>query len=230
MANEVSGVSRSAPLRDQVYDVIESMIVHHALAPGEKLVEADLAERLNVSRNPVREALTGLSRAGWVVFRPYAGAFVAEQTLEDAEDCFRVRAVLEAEAARAAAERVRDGVPDALQQAADLKATLDDTYTTPTTKDGMELIEANARFHAQFAKLADNNLLREFAQTLEKRVTWFYGTVGFSQTSHSWQEHAALLDAVLAGEPKDAAERMTDHIERTSDAIRERWTTSNPTP
>lgn len=219
-------VSRSAPLRDQVYAAIESMIVNHILAPGERLVEADLATRLNVSRNPVREALTGLSRAGWVIFVPYAGAFVAEQTLEDAEECFLTRRVLESEAAREAAVKVAAGDPEALRASHALSAVMRSASPASEPSDGLTLIQANACFHAELASICGNRLLVDFCRTLEKRLTWFYGAVGFDRTSKSWQEHTALLDAVVAGDPEGAAGLMARHIEKTSVAFRERWSST----
>src|SRR5690606_24154628 len=91
-------------LRDQVYDTPQTLTTDGTLRPGERLLEAELAEQLSVSRNPVREALTLLARSGWVDLRPRHGAHVHQPTAKEVEDFFRIRQVLEVESVRLAAE------------------------------------------------------------------------------------------------------------------------------
>lgn len=222
MTSEQLNVARSAPLRDQVYDAIEAMIVDHVLAPGERLVETDLAKRLDVSRNPVREAMTALVRAGWVTLKPYAGAVVAEQRESDVAECFRVRSLLESEAARVAAERVRDGDAATSSSAERLRLLIQDIDSSLASSNA-EMIKANAQFHGLIVEMSGNSLIRQFTETLNKRIRWFYGAVGLSHTSDSWREHVSIGEAVLAGEPDVAADAMGQHIERTWETVRERW-------
>jgi DNA-binding GntR family transcriptional regulator len=88
-----------------VYDVLVEMIVTRELRPGEHLVEHDLAAQLGVSRQPVREALQRFQSEGWVDLRPAVGAFVHIPTDAEADQLLAVRALLEAESARLAANR-----------------------------------------------------------------------------------------------------------------------------
>ncbi|MFE5570370.1 GntR family transcriptional regulator, partial [Amycolatopsis japonica] len=98
-------VERPAPLRQVVYDALAELIINRTLEPGQHLVEADLAEYLGVSRQPVREALQRLQSEGWVDLRPAQGAFVHMPTDEEADQLLSVRTVLEAHSARLAADR-----------------------------------------------------------------------------------------------------------------------------
>src|SRR5688572_599084 len=97
-------VERPAPLRQAVYDALLELIVNRTLEPGQHLVEAELAEYLGVSRQPVREALQRLQTDGWVDLRPAQGAFVHTPTDEEADQLLAVRTLLEAESARLAAQ------------------------------------------------------------------------------------------------------------------------------
>jgi DNA-binding GntR family transcriptional regulator len=97
-------VERPAPLRQAVYEALIELIVNRTLKPGQHLVEAELAEYLGVSRQPVREALQRLQTEGWVDLRPAQGAFVHMPTEEEADQLLSVRSVLETHSARLAAE------------------------------------------------------------------------------------------------------------------------------
>ncbi len=97
------------PLRSLVSDELRRLVVTGELPPGSRIVEDRLAERLGVSRNPVREALQALAAEGFVEILPRRGAVVAQITPEQAEDLFDVRTALEPLAARLAARRRRRG-------------------------------------------------------------------------------------------------------------------------
>src|SRR4051812_5926692 len=104
-------IDRPVPLRERVYQTMQDLIISRRLAPGQHLVESELAEILGVSRQPVREALQWLSNEGWVDLRPGYGAFVHNPTHEEADELLAVRSLLEAESARMAAGNAgADGV------------------------------------------------------------------------------------------------------------------------
>jgi DNA-binding GntR family transcriptional regulator len=98
-------LSHAPPLRQRVYEALEELIIYGAFTPGQHLVETELAKRLGVSRNPVREALQLLSTDGWVDLRPRHGAFVHVPTDEEVDEVFDVRRALEVKSARLAAEK-----------------------------------------------------------------------------------------------------------------------------
>ena len=92
----VRPLKRPVPLREAVYDALLELITRGALRPGQHLVESELAERLGVSRQPVREALQRLSNERWVDLRPTQGAFVHQPTVAEADQLMAVRALFEA--------------------------------------------------------------------------------------------------------------------------------------
>src|SRR5699024_9209070 len=91
------------PLRLQVQDALIELIISRQLAPGAHLIEVEIAGRLQVSRQPVREALQALQSEGWIDLRPGRGAFVHHPTESEADEVFAVRVVLEEKAAGLAA-------------------------------------------------------------------------------------------------------------------------------
>lgn len=202
----------STPLRDQVYDALEGLIIRGALAPGQRLTEGDLAERLGVSRNPVREALTALSRAGWVEQRPRHGAYVRAQTPEEGDQFFQVRRLLEIESARLAAGRA---TPDNI---AALRALIRQGWEALETRDQETLLDVNSRFHAGVVTLAGNGLLGEMLGLLDKRLRWYFSPVVVTRGPDSWQEHTDLLEAIAGNDADWAAEMMRVHTEATRTA------------
>ncbi len=199
-------------LRQRVYERLEEMIIRGVLAPGEHLVETELAEQLGVSRNPVREALQGLQRAGWVELRPRHGAFVRTPSIAEVEGFFRVRAVLEEESARAVA---RNASASDVEQLRSLLAAGDRAMAE---EDEQALVDVNSRFHEQVALLAGNPVLEEFLAQLDQRFRWYFRPVVGRRAPDSWREHRTLVEAFAAGDEERAATAMRQHVEATARA------------
>lgn len=210
-----AALSQSPPLRDQVYDALETLIIDGVLSPGQRLTEDDLAKRLGVSRNPVREALNGLSRAGWVELRPRQGAYVRHQQVEEVDQFFHVRGLLEQESARLAAGRATP------EMVASLRALLADGAAALDTGDEDALLRANSRFHAEMVTVSGNRVLGEILGLLDKRLRWYFAPVVVQRGPHSWREHTALVDAIAANDEEQAAEMMRLHTEATRAAYLE---------
>ena len=88
-------INEYLPLRDVVFQTLRQAILHGELKPGERLMEIHLAERLGVSRTPIREAIRKLELEGLVVMIPRRGAVVASITEKDLKDVLEVRRTLE---------------------------------------------------------------------------------------------------------------------------------------
>lgn len=202
-------------LRQQVYDRIEEMIIRGTLQPGQHLVELELAEQLGVSRNPVREALQGLQRAGWIELRPRQGAFVRTPTPAEVEGFFRVRTVLEMESARSVA---RNCGPEDLERLRDLLAKGEEALEAG---DNRTLVDANSAFHAELTRLTDNPVLADLLALLDRRLRWYFTPVATSRAPRSWLEHRQLVEAFAAGDVEQAAKTMDEHCQGTAAAYEE---------
>jgi DNA-binding GntR family transcriptional regulator len=203
-------LTQAPVLRDRVYERLEELIITRALAPGERLVETELARLLNVSRNPVREALTLLHHAGWVDIRARRGAHVHEPTAREVADFFLVRTALEVESARLAATKA---TPASLEG---LRALYAQGLSALESGDAQRLTSSNSAFHTKTAEIADNTALSEMLGLLEKRLRWYFGRVARLRGSRSWEEHGALLAAFEQNDPDLAQTVMREHCNGTT--------------
>ncbi|MGH2825438.1 MAG: GntR family transcriptional regulator [Actinomycetota bacterium] len=213
---QIGPLEKTAPLRQQVYETLEELIIYGLLEPGQHLVEADLAKSLGVSRIPVREALQLLHSNRWVELRPRQGAFVHRPTLEEVDEVFVVRTLLEVESARIAAKHTTSESVRALRKAvrAGVKAL--------AGAEERDLVRLNSAFHAQVTALAGNQVLSEMIGRLDKRIRWYFAPVARSRGEASWEEHDELVDALESGDSRGAARTMRRHAELTRAAFH-RW-------
>lgn len=207
-------LSRPVPLRESVYDALVEFIVNRTFRPGAHLVESELAAELGVSRQPVREALQRLNTEGWVELRPGHGAYVHVPTEEEADQLLAVRSLLEAEAARLAAQHVDDdGV-------AHLRKLRSRGVEALEADDVEAMVSANAELHAAITELSGNAPLAELTAQVDRRVRWYYTPVARTRGRRSWDEHERIIDAIAAGEPDEAASLMRAHAETTRESYR----------
>ncbi|WP_372664970.1 GntR family transcriptional regulator [Amycolatopsis kentuckyensis] len=209
-------VERPAPLRQVVYEALAELIINRTLEPGQHLVEADLAEYLGVSRQPVREALQRLQSEGWVDLRPAQGAFVHLPTDEEADQLLSVRSVLETHSAKLAAARA---TADDVARLWDLQKVGVDALEAEDTEG---LVAANAALHAFITELSGNAVLAELIGLVDRRVRWYYTPIARPRGQDAWHEHEELITAIAAEDGELAEQIMAKHTERTRQAYHER--------
>jgi DNA-binding GntR family transcriptional regulator len=211
---EIPRVARPVPLRESVYDTLLDLIVKRTLRPGAHLVESELAGRLGVSRQPVREALQRLNTEGWVELRPGHGAYVHVPTEDEADQLLAVRSLLETEAARlAAGHATEEGITH-------LRKLRQRGVDALDADDVDAMVAANAELHAAITELSGNAPLAELTRQVDRRVRWYYAPVARHRGRRSWNEHARIIDAIAAGEPDKAAALMSEHTETTRETYR----------
>lgn len=199
-------------LRDHAYDELRARIVGLDLAPGDRLIERDLAEQLAVSRIPLREAMQRLQQDGLVVVVPRQGAIVSPFTVDDVRDLFDVRESLEVLAARLAAERAD---ADGLKL---LTAQLETARQATKRKDTPAIAAANAGFHTIIVDLAANPLLESILKPLEARTQWLFHLTKDRDAGVQCREHEEMLDAIASRDPDRAAESAFHHVHSGRDA------------
>jgi DNA-binding GntR family transcriptional regulator len=202
-------------MADQVEVALRDLVLAGDLAPGARLVELELCERLGASRTPVREALHRLELAGLAApsGRGLCVAALADHALDDA---YRVRAVLEGLAARQAAERQRHGdlAPASL---AGVEAAARSADRATRAGRLAEAIAANRAFHLGIVDLAGNGELRAALLPVWDRVhVTTRASLGEApRTARVDAEHAALLAAIRGGQPGTARRLAEGHVEGT---------------
>ncbi|MAM72870.1 GntR family transcriptional regulator [uncultured Tistrella sp.] len=201
------------PLHERVRAEIRKAILTGELKPGDRLVEDRLAEVYGVSRNPVREAIRGLATEGLVEVLPRRGALVARMAPDEARETIEVRALLEGQTARLAARR-RD--PGMVHRARDILARGDAAMA-----EGHDdlLAGLNLDFHRVLAEAGRNSVLSDLMIGLRDRTAALFADDSPARRRAAWADHAAILEAVIAGDEDLAAQRATAHVLRAGEAF-----------
>lgn len=195
-----------SPLTQQLVEALREKILSAELTPGERLVEERLSEEFSVSRVPVREALRQLAASGLVIIEPRKGASVAQFNMHLLRELVEVRATLEALNARLAAKRHDP------HQIAALQTLLDEGVQRANTGDADVLGELNTKFHVALGDIAANSVLQEMMSSLRDRTAIFFTPLNRDRAPQNWEEHAAILRAVIKGDPELAGLLAARHI------------------
>ena len=205
------GVSH-LPLRHVVLEEIRRRITEGHWQQGERLYEDQIASDLDVSRNPVREALQALASEGFVELEPRRGARVATVSEARAAELFEMREVLEGLVARLAAERRSDA------HVAELRAVVAQGRAAALASDRSALPALNTRFHHSLGAAAGNELLAETIEHLGHVIQWVYARSISRRGEQSWGEHEAIVEAVARRDGDEAHSLAAAHIKNARDA------------
>ena len=198
------------------YDALRGAIVRGDIAPDARLVESDLSTAFDMSRGAVRTALIRLEQDGLVVREPHRGARVRRVSDDEAVEILQARAVLEGLAVRQAAERIDDaGV-------ARLQACLARQRELLEHGDLLGASDANADLHATLLELSGHATAVRLIHTLNAQtVRYQYRTILIpGRPAASVAEHAAIVEAVVAGRAAEAELAMRRHLFNVADAVR----------
>lgn len=196
-------------LIQQVHDRILASIIDQTLAPGHRIRQQELAERLGVSRQPVSHALHLLHRQGLVVESGRKGFQVTPLDPARLRQLYEVRSALDALAARLAAGRAR--LDEAARSAFLHALTAGDRINAKTLL--ADLIALDADFHRALYRLSGNPAIEEMAAPhwLHMRRAMAAVLTNADYRTRAWKEHRAIADAVLAGATGQAEAAARDH-------------------
>ncbi|MEV0583460.1 GntR family transcriptional regulator [Nonomuraea sp. NPDC050310] len=203
------GQTRSEEIRQRIADDI----VSGRLRPGQKLDEPALAERYQVSRTPVRDALRQLSGTGLVRILPNRGAWVAEIDPQQLEELFEACAEIDALCAKLAAVRLT-GI-----ERRQLELAHSQSSAFVSTGDDAGYAVCNERLHDLVYQGSRNRPLVEIARGLRQRASPFRLPQFYVRNERmraSFTEHGQLVTAILAGEAEAAYTAMHEHITNSS--------------
>ena len=203
------------PLRDVVYNTLRKAILRGEFQPGERLMEIMLANKLGVSRTPVREAMRQLENEGLVIMIPRKGAQVAKITRQELNDVLEVRKSLEILAVEKACERMTPEQEAALAEAEELFNSL------IGTDDITAIAEADVAFHDVIYQATGNRRLIQILNNLREqmyrfRVEHLKNKAGRLKLT---EEHRAIVEAVLAKDAEAASRLTAEHIDNQKIAI-----------
>lgn len=207
-------ISTSQPsLVDQVVEAITSEIVSGELPSNSRLIQEELARAYGVSRQPIQQALLLLRSRGLVRDAEGRGLTVAPLDVDFIQNLYEIRAVIEGLAAQLAA---RKGSDQARLRGPELIETGREAVATGTLGDQ---IAADFTFHAFLSELSGNPLINETTAPHWPSLRRVMGEVlrdDIGMPRSIWDEHAAILDAVIAGESDTAEKLARAHILRAA--------------
>jgi DNA-binding GntR family transcriptional regulator len=207
-------------LRQDVLEALRSGILANRIKPGSRLLEADVATRMGVSRAPVREAIRQLEQEGLVEFFPHRGAVVIGLPEDEIDAIYHLRALIEERAIERACTRATE---DDLKR---LEGLIADMQAALKQRDIDELAELDLRFHGAIVELSGFSLLRHIWQSLDGlvRVRSYRaldrpGRAAKYFLSASIASHSVLVDAIRARDPGHAATAVRTHILEVVDRL-----------
>jgi DNA-binding GntR family transcriptional regulator len=194
-------------LGDQIKDWLLTSIMEGELAPGERIVETQIAREFGISQGPVREALRDLAALGLVELQPYRGARVRQPTRAEHLEAMGVRTELEVMAAREAAGKLSDDDADRLRR---LCSEMEAASRAGHVHDHAL---KNTEFHATVIYASGNRTLERVWMMLQPFAqTYLTVTVaGLNPGGHYVDVHGPILEALLSGDPELAEEALREH-------------------
>jgi len=198
-----------ASINARVYDALKDLIVKGQLRPGVKLVHQELAERLHVSRTPVREALERLYQEGFATRLPRRGFYVAEIDHDEARELYEMREALEIYALRRTMER---GIKAAeLRKLDGFNQRYKALLQQDTTRERM-IVDRD--WHLAIAALAENRVLLRSLTSIFERLILKIRTDGWRTVrgEEALAEHQAMMKALRAKDAQLAERLLADHI------------------
>ena len=203
------------PLRDVVFNTLRQAILRGELKPGERLMEIQLANKLGVSRTPIREAIRKLELEGLVLMIPRKGAEVAEITEKNLRDVLEVRCALEELAVQLACDRMdEEGIKAMKEASAEFCNTLD-------SDDITRIAQADVALHDIIVQATGNQRLIQLVNNLSEQMYRyrFEYIKDFSQHERLVEEHKVIYESIVKKDKETASNMAKVHIDNQKKAI-----------
>lgn len=209
------GMDEYLPLRDVVFNTLRQAILRGELKPGERLMEIHLAEKLGVSRTPIREAIRKLELEGLVTMIPRRGAEVARITEKNLRDVLEVRRALDAFSCELACDRITK------QEGEELQRACEEFAAATATRDATVIAEADVKLHDIIVHAAGNERLTEILNNLSEqmyryRFEYIKDTNNYEKLV---EEHRIIYESILNKDKQTAAQTARVHIDNQERSI-----------
>ncbi|PLR75928.1 GntR family transcriptional regulator [Bacillus sp. V3-13] len=209
-ANQVLRIENKDTLHLKVCNVIREAIIRGDFKPGERLKQSDLADKLGVSRMPVREALQKLESEGLIIIEPHKGAIVKSISINDIEEIYSLRAELEKLAVYKSIDLLTEEDIHQLTILVDRMETAEDVDS---------FVSDNIEFHKLLVRRCKWERLNGFISNLWNGFPQQTPHVLSGQAEASNVEHREILNAIKAGYKETAANLVSEHIRRTGETL-----------
>jgi DNA-binding GntR family transcriptional regulator len=202
-------------LHDAVVEHLQKLIIEGVLAPGIKLNEREVCERLGISRTPLREAMKVLASEGLIEIVPNRGAFVSKMNDTEIWEAFEVMSGLEALSGELAAERISPA------EIADIQQLHDEMLVCRKKNDLPGYYSRNQTIHNKINEAARNSVLRQIYQSINRRLLALRFKSNFKEAKwdRAIQDHEEMIAALEARDGKRLATILRQHLLEKRDAV-----------
>lgn len=203
------------PLRDVVFNTLRKAILTGELKPGERLMEIHLANKLGVSRTPIREAIRKLELEGLVTMIPRRGAEVAQITEKSLKDVLEVRRALDALCAELACIRITD------EEKTQLKEACAEFERATKTKDATVIAKADVSLHDIIVAATGNKRLVQLVYNLAEQMYRYRFEYIKDESQHERliEEHRMIYESIMNNDSEAAAAAAKMHIDNQEQSI-----------
>ena len=205
-------IQRSQSLQEQVYQALKQIILRGDLSSGERVVETKLAKQLQVSRTPIREAISQLKREKLIVSKPNSGFRVATLSVRDAIGLYDCRIALEQLSISNACEQITSKQLKKLERYVLLAEKLVDSKSSKS--DSLKLLEVDYQFHHLIAESSSNQWLLTLLEQVFDQMTLLrvYTTQHNPGVLEIRSEHRQIYEAIASGNSDLAQTTIREHL------------------
>jgi len=225
MSLEKLGELDRSNLAIEVANILRESITKGDFPPGMHLVEIPMAQKLGISRGPLREALRILEAEGMIESFPGRGSFVAQITERNIREVYSLRYILETEAVKLA---IKNGTQEDIKK---LDEILKSMFAAAKNEDTNEVTLLDFQFHTQIWTMADHTLLKEILEGFNTQIKRYVAvqTILYEDLTEGISDHKNILEALRNHDEKTAIELINKHLEIASKKVIEHFQTENET-
>ena len=211
-------INEYMPLRELVFTTLRQAILKGEIQPGERLMEIQLAEKMGVSRTPIREAIRKLANEGLVTMIPRKGAIVAGISEKMLMDVLQVRMTLEKMAYECAFKYITD------EQIEELKETEKKFEESVKKNDLVQIAEMDEKFHYTIYNAAQNDKLKEILTNLRENMYRYRMEYAKNKDSRDQliKEHNEMIDTLVKRDSVEGLKIVEEHIRNQEKVILEK--------
>ncbi|MGR3762974.1 GntR family transcriptional regulator [Rossellomorea sp. NS-SX7] len=201
---------RKETVEQKVYHLIKNAILNRQIAPGNQLVENAIAEKVNASRTPIRNAITKLESEGLVNVIPNRGAFIVQPTIGEMVEAFEMRKKLEEMAVQKGFSHL------GAEEITRMKQLLKEMRTACDQREILLYQEKNNAFHLIFGEVSGNRYLVEFMEELFNRITIYmvlYDVFDEENEERDLLEHERMIHHIENGEEEELHTLLMKHLD-----------------
>ena len=203
----------------EVANILRESITTGDFPPGMHLVEIPMAQKLGISRGPLREALRILETEGMIKSFPGRGSFVTQISERNIREVYSLRCILETEAIKLA---IKNSTPEDIEK---LDEILEAMFAAAKKDDTKEVILLDFQFHTQIWTMADHTLLKDILEGFNTQIKRYVAvqTTLYEDLTKGISDHKNILDALRNQDEKAAIELIYKHLEVASNRVIEHF-------